>query len=325
MIIRNIKNSMEDAREMLSIEDLQKQKEIAKTTYYVSDITRGIQLLEIKILEEVQRLCKKYGLRYFAIGGTCLGAVRHGGFIPWDDDIDIAMPYDDYIKFRKIAKNELKPPYALFDPYEHRHSRIGFYKIHDTTTTFVEQIALPYTDRYTGVFIDVMPIYGLPNREQDALRTARMCSWWLRKNIAMRFSYNELLSNMEKVMWLLTYYERKTKHYSYYLKKIEEECDKFSFDSSEQVLFGFRIIPFREKASYTYKVIFPYSIFSDFLEVPFENTTIRIPYGYQQYLTMDFGNYMRLPPEDKRVTVHPAALIDLNKSYKEYIKEAKQC
>lgn len=310
---------------MLSNENPQKQDKVIKATYYVSNVTRGVQLLEIKILEEFQRLCKKYGLRYFAIGGTCLGAVRHGGFIPWDDDIDIAMPYDDYKKFRHIAEYELKQPYALFDPYKHQHSRIGFCKIHDTTTTFVEQVSLPYTDRYTGVFIDVMPIYGLPSGHREACHIAHRCSWWLRKNIAMRFLYNEQLSNMEKVVWLITYYERKTKHYSYYLKKIEEELGKYSFDNSEQILFGFRVIPFWEKASYTYKVIFPYSIFADFLEVPFENTTIRIPYGYQQYLTMDFGDYMQLPPEDKRVTVHPAALIDLKKSYKEYIKEAILC
>lgn len=310
---------------MLSRQNLQKQAKNEKTKYCVPDITRDIQLLEIKILEEFQRLCAKYGLRYFAIGGTCLGAVRHGGFIPWDDDIDIAMPYEDYIKFRRIAKDELRNPYALFDPYEHQHSSIGFCKIHDTSTTFVEQLSLPYSDRYTGVFIDVMPIYGLPNGHQDACRVANMCSWWLRKNIAMRFSYREQLSVTAKLIYLLTYYTRKTQNYNYYLKRIENELCKYDFNNSEQVLFGFRIIPFRKKSNYTYKVIFPYSIFADFFEVPFENITIRIPYGYEQYLTMDFGEYMQLPPEDKRVSVHPAALIDLNKSYREYIKEAKPC
>ena len=72
----------------------------------MSDI-RSVQLRELEILKVFQDICSRHNLRYFAIGGTCLGAVRHKGFIPWDDDVDVAMPYEDYAKFKAIARTEL--------------------------------------------------------------------------------------------------------------------------------------------------------------------------------------------------------------------------
>lgn len=284
------------------------------------DLTRKIQLMEIDILNEFKKICHKYRLRYFAIGGTCLGAIRHKGFIPWDDDIDIVMPYGDYCIFRSIAKNELKKPYALFDPFEHKQCSISFLKVHNINTTFVEQECIAYTDRYTGVFIDIMPMYSLPNNPNDLRKCVKMCNWGLRKNAAVRFSYKEQPSLMGKFLWGITFFKRKTQDFNFYLKQIENELGKYNFDNAQNVLFGFRQIPFRHNPAYTYKVVFPKSIFANFLEVPFENTSIRIPYGYDQYLTMDFGNYMQLPPKNKQVSVHPAAIIDLTKSYEDYIR-----
>ena len=96
------------------------------------------QMKELEILREFQRVCQKYNLKYYAIGGTCLGAVRHKGFIPWDDDIDVAMPVEDYHEFFEVAPKELNSQYEVIGPYTMRHTYGLYNKIHDKETTFVE-------------------------------------------------------------------------------------------------------------------------------------------------------------------------------------------
>ena len=82
----------------------------------------------LKVFKEFQNVCMANNLRYFAIGGTCLGAVRNKGFIPWDDDLDVAMPFEDYEKFRSIANKYIKNPYKLLDFEETQHCRCLFLK-----------------------------------------------------------------------------------------------------------------------------------------------------------------------------------------------------
>ena len=101
-------------------------------------LTRRIQLKELEILKVFQDICRRHGLRYFAIGGTCLGAVRHKGFIPWDDDIDVAMPYEDYLEFQRIAETDLPESYGILNPHTTKHCRFDYYiKLHDKTTSLM--------------------------------------------------------------------------------------------------------------------------------------------------------------------------------------------
>ena len=101
-------------------------------------LTRRIQLKELEILKVFQDICRRHGLRYFAIGGTCLGAVRHKGFIPWDDDIDVAMPYEDYLEFQRIAETDLPDNYGILSPHTSKHCLFDYYtKLHDKTTSLM--------------------------------------------------------------------------------------------------------------------------------------------------------------------------------------------
>ncbi len=123
---------------------------------------RECQLKQLSILKEVDRICRKYNLIYWLDGGTLLGAIRHKGFIPWDDDLDIAMPIDDFEKFKKIVQKEL--PESLFfqtketDPSTPHH----FAKIRDLNSFFVE-----YGDDFTkpyqkGIYIDIFCFVDYP-------------------------------------------------------------------------------------------------------------------------------------------------------------------
>lgn len=273
---------------------------------------KEIHQLEIDLLIQFQNICKKYHLRYFAIGGTCIGAVRHKGFIPWDDDIDVGMPYKDYAFFRNVAKEELKEPYTVYDVNEHRHCSHVFLKIQNEATTFIEETCRQYSDRYTGVFLDIMPLFGLPNNmKKNEKRIINKYKYYLRCNRVLRFPFCDQKTLKGKCFWISQAYKKIFFSYWYYTKKIEKTFGETPLNIGEKILFGWR--------DNLNRLIFDYEDFKDIIEVPFENITIFIPIGYDSYLKKDFGDYMKIPPKEERVTIHPTAVLDLNNSYKKYI------
>ena len=125
---------------------------------------KEVQQKELQILLEVDRICKRNGLTYYLIGGSALGAVRHGGFIPWDDDIDIAMPRDDYRKFLKLCSRELPAEYFLQTYTSQPDFPYPFAKVNLNNTTFIEN-RLHKLNIHHGIFIDVFPLDGVPHRK----------------------------------------------------------------------------------------------------------------------------------------------------------------
>lgn len=273
----------------------------------------ALQRIILNNYKEFKRICEKYGLRYYAIGGTCIGAVRHQGFVPWDDDMDVAMPLDDFLEFRNVAPLELSDPYELFDIDEHKHCAFRFLKLINQETTFIENGCEPYPDRYCGVFLDIMPLCGAPNdpNEREKYLNFIMQSW--RKNIHLRFPPDYFKTIKSRAYSLITIYRHVLMPFYYYTRKVGRICKKYSFDSSDNTFFIWRRNPNR--------MFFLHRDFADYIDMPFEDTMIRVPVGYDSYLKADFGDYMTLPPEEERHLVHQAAILDLNRSYKEYIKE----
>ena len=287
----------------------------------MSDQTRKIQQIELDLFKEFKRICDKHHLRYFAIGGTCIGAVRHKGFIPWDDDIDVAMPYQDYKKFQKVSQDELQDNYSIYVPECHRHWHYNFMKLQNDCTTFIESFQDGYVDDYTGIYMDIMPIYGMPRGKLAQYFASVICDLLIYLNAGHRQPFCELKTKKLKIVQFFNAPIRKLKPYNYYIEIIEKIFGKYSLDCSDKILFGWRYKPSIFRKKYTYKSVFYFDDFKEMLQCPFEDVSIAIPCGYDRYLTMDFGNYMELPPKDKRVTRHKTKVIDLNKSYKDYAKE----
>lgn len=287
----------------------------------MTDQIKKIQQIELDLFKEFKRICDKYQLIYFAIGGTCIGAVRHKGFIPWDDDIDVAMPYSDYKKFQMIAEKELKEGLSLYLPENHEQWNEIFMKLQNDNTTFIQSLQVGNPDDYTGVFIDIMPIYGMPKGKFLQRHASVFCNALRFLNGRHRTPFNKQYRVISKIGWVLDAPVRKLKPFNYYVELIKRIFGKYPFNYSDKVLFGWRKKPNMIDKNYTYQNVFYYDDFKEMLEVPFEDTSIAVPCGYDRYLTMDFGDYMELPPEEKRVSNHDAVVIDLNKSYKEYIKE----
>lgn len=285
---------------------LSEMDEIMKTQEYALDIYK-----------EFKRICEKYKLRYFAIGGTCIGAIRHKGFIPWDDDIDIAMPAEDYHAFISKYSRELSKPYSIYLPNFAKHYTMSFGKIQNYETTFVESTIECYKDRYIGVNIDLFPVYGLPRTERKVKQTVRLNETLRIINVKRRLPFNECESLSGKLLWILLLPLRLFPFHI--ITDIQDRIlSKNRFETSDKVYFSWRLVPDETTESYTYKNIFYLEDFIQTIKVPFEDTEMSIPKGYDRYLTMDFGDYMKLPPKEQQHGGHPKAIIDFDKPYSYY-------
>lgn len=264
--------------------------------------------LQTKLLDMFRyfhKFCEEHGLRYYGIGGTFLGVIRHGGFIPWDDDLDVGMPRPDYEKLRTLA-SEFPKEYALEMPDSPDKKFVyAFGKLYDTRTTSVELVRIHCV---RGIYIDVFPLDGIG----DDLETAR-------KN------YRPLVKKMNFLATRTCVLRKGRKFYknaaivacrlipSFLVseKKLCQEIDRmaarFDFDTSKYV--GNLI------STYTYKEIMPRELFGTPTLYKFEDTEMYGPEKADEYLTQIYGNWKQPPPPEKRIGGHPYIYQDLNKSY----------
>ena len=251
--------------------------------------------VQLDILKFVADFCEKKGLRYFLADGTLLGAVRHKGFIPWDDDIDIRMPRPDYNRMRQIFNEECKDShYHLIDPRDNdaHHYLI---KIVDTRTIKIE----PYQDYSTGflgVDIDVFPIDGSPENEEDFLKWGREIRSYNRAYAyKKRVWYRALLSTLKD------YVKGRTHPKLCLFMSPKDIADKVNV-LSEKYTYGEGTYASCIGLGELFRV--PYKCWKDYIIMKFEDAEFRVPVGYDAVLTTKYGDYMTLPPIEKRVTHH---------------------
>ena len=244
--------------------------------------------IELDILKEIADFCDKNNLTYYITYGTLIGAIRHKGFIPWDDDVDIQMPREDYEKFIKIFKHEYLSAVVPGTPL----SKHPIVKVINTRTVKIETV-FNYPNGYLGVDVDIFPIDGTPSDE------AEFKKW-----------YDELMKNFKKLsiageklrgsfkhrikMLVLKAFTRSTKHY---LKKIDELHSRYSYSDSEFV--GSIACLYNSPKNRV-----PKSCFENTVDVEFEGIKFKAPAEYDYVLRSIYGDYMQLPPEEKRVTHH---------------------
>jgi len=238
------------------------------------------------IFKEVKKICDKYELTYFAIGGTCLGAVRHSGFIPWDDDIDLG------IEEKSIYFNECV-----------------YSKVHKVTTTFIQENLKNYPERDSGIFIDIMPLDGIPENKFERKMFFFRLKALLLLNRTQKFGFFSDNSRKSKflarITWFAKYFPK-----NYFLNSYLKEVKKYDFYDSDSSAFLWSFAMDR--------ITFKTEDFRGYVETDFEDGTIRVPKGFDTYLRNQYGNYMELPSEENRVPSHKAEKIDIHNSYKYY-------
>lgn len=259
---------------------------------------RQLQMIQLEMLEEVDRICKKCGIKYNIIAGTLLGAVRHGGYIPWDDDADVALLRPEYEKFRKACKTELDKTRFVFQ--DHRNTkgyRWGYGKIRRKNTLFLREFQehMPY---FQGVFIDVFPLDNVPD------------------NYMLRSVHNFLCFGVRKFLWseVGQYADKsiiKRKVYSLMAKvPAKAVFDFYAFlmvTGNCKRTDWVRILTFpTPNSEYGYKRKW----YESSVDTVFEGKVFSGIKNYDEYLSFKFGDYMELPPEEKR-KVHPVSKIRL--------------
>lgn len=266
----------------------------------------GMQKKLLEMMRWFHNLCKEEKLVYYAVGGTALGAVRHNGFIPWDDDIDVAMPRPDYEKLKKISeKYNLKDNYYIEFPFEKKDSMYPFCKIYDTQTTLIENVR---KQPVRGLYIDVFPLDGIGNSREESLRNYKKISTkinFLNTRICAFRKGRKLHKNLAIAI------SRVIPEAVVSTKKLIEKINSMGvhYEESEYIvnLFG----------AWGVKEISKREWFMEPLLCKFEDTEIFIPSKYHEYLTCMYGNYMKLPPPEKRISHHDYVFMDMEKPYTE--------
>ena len=262
-------------------------------TEYVKQNLRACQLKQLSILEETDRICRKYDIPYWLDGGSLLGAVRHGGFIPWDDDIDIAMRLEDLSRFVQVASSEL--PDNLFlqtresDPSDKRPVT----KIRDLNSLYLESCDNMAADYQKGLFIDIFPFIDYPSVSESCVKR-------FAKGISTAYSilhspHYYTLRSFAEFFWFGARYAA----YRMIWGMLCLLYPKKTYISNILINNGYGIMHRKDS-------VFPLG------EITFEGKRFSAPCNPDAYLRDLYRNYMDMPPENKRkvhaVYLHPQLL-----------------
>jgi len=268
---------------------------------YKKDELKKVQIVALTILKEVARICDQENISYFIIGGTALGAVRHGGFIPWDDDIDIGMTRENYEKFLRISPGKLGKDYFLQHYSTESVTPFYFAKVRMNNTLFVEDYCkdLPI---HHGIFLDIFPYDNIP--DNIALRENHRRKVKFYSELFISKSMKDVFTSVKSFCWAMKLIVRR----SLYLAL---------FCISKQVLF--RIL---DKANRKYNTVecqyvnyvkYPFlkirkESITSLEKIVFEDTVFSCCKNLNEYLSDHFGNYMKLPEPEKRVNHRPVII-----------------
>ncbi len=268
-----------------------------------------IKLIEMNMLKEFISICKRHNFCYFMLGGSCLGAVRHKGFIPWDDDIDVGMPRPDYEQFLKVAQAELPPDIFLQTRDTDPEYIANFAKLRNNNTTFIEKSVSKMKINH-GVYMDIFPLDGFTEKKVKR-------EWMLfKKSLYGNRIYSlydieankSLVGSIKKIIAFIC-----SPNVSKTISKLEKLYKKFDYKKEKIIV--------NHCGAWGRKEIVPKEYFGEGTEGMFEGIKVELPNQWHNYLTQVYGDYMTLPPPEQRVSHHDYTVLDLEKSYKEYINQ----
>ena len=266
---------------------------------------KDVQKKILETMKYIDRLCRDNGIVYYIMGGTALGAIRHGGFIPWDDDLDIFMTPCEYEKFKKVFEGQASKDFVLQE-WRTTPNYLEYAKIRMNGTTFIEEQFKDRKDMHHGIYVDIMILHKVPKGR-------------LSQKITYFYSKFVTLYGLSQRNW-----KPKTRMQSLVLKSLKimpcklisriayKRIYKFD-DRTENFMYCYWITPAKFRNG-----LFDKSFFSSPVDVPFEDTVLLGSEKIKEYLEYRYGDYMKLPSEEaQRAAVH-AMIYDTEKDYSHY-------
>lgn len=264
----------------------------------------------LAILKAFMDICERHRLRFYCCAGTAIGAVRHNGIIPWDDDIDVIMPRPDYDRLLEIARTEDFGKYELITPYNNPDYPLYFSKLSDTTTTLVEERERPCV---TGLYVDIFPLDPTADNVEEAKRLKTKYTKIINRlnAVSTHNTFGEYLSLLtDRKEW--GRFVIKTAAFffrSAIRKRLLNQMDAIShlydYDKAKnvQVYTG----------SYGFREIFPKAWLGGGRLFKFEHLEVPLPEEWDKYLRHFFGDYMQLPPVEQRIEKHNRAYLNMDR------------
>jgi len=250
-----------------------------------------VKKCEINILKEFISFCDRHQLRYYLVGGTLIGAVRNQGYVPWDDDVDVVMPRPDFDRFHKISNGnvgtyEVRSMY--YTPDIHCRGLIRIVDKRYMTELSVDPMFLP-------PWVDIFPLEGLPEDYNDCLKHYEKAKFWKILSKYSRVDLRLTKSLVKRVIKWIVFLPLRIIGPAYFNKKLVSLSKKYSFDDSKYVGVVATGLGIRERMPKTYYI-------GEVKRLPFEGMMVTVPSNYDNYLRDFYGDYLKLPPVNKRKT-----------------------
>ena len=261
----------------------------------------------LEVMKYIDKVCRENGIVYYIMGGTALGAVRHGGFIPWDDDLDIFMTPSEYEKFKKVFESENSSLFVLQE-WRTTTDYLEYAKVRMNGTTFIEEAFKDRKDLHQGIYVDIMILHKVPENKfiqklvyyESKFVTLYALSQrnWKPKSTSQKLVLNSLKFMPCKLM-AKCFYRR--------IYKYDDMKTNFKY--------CYWITPAKFRSG-----LFDSSFFSDPVDIPFEDTVLQGSKKIKEYLEYRYGDYMKLPSKEAHQAAVHAMLFDVNRDCKEYVK-----